>query len=148
MFFLAGNGIGGPLPRSFMQSQWTLQKQIMARYRELGIVGHLPAFGGYAPWDLAVKFNQTKPGSGVTRGICPNKDCDTAWIDGRNSLYTKVADAWMKQVIADFGSDHAWQMDAFCEPQQVQLYAKIWLLSSEKCCYQQLEMELAGVLMR
>ncbi len=123
MFLLSGNGIGGPLPRSFMQSQWTLQKQIMARYRELGIVGHLPAFGGYAPWDLAVKFHQTKPGSGATRGICPNKDCDTAWIDGRDPLYTEVADAWMKQVIADFGSDHAWQMDAFCEPQTSTTYA-------------------------
>ena len=98
-----------------MQAQWSLQKQIMARYRELGIVGHLPAFGGYAPWALAVNFNQTRPGSGATRGICPNKDCDTAWIDGRDQLYSDVADAWMKQIIADFGTDHAWQMDAFCE---------------------------------
>ena len=63
-----GNGIGGPLPRSFMKGQAQLQKQIMARYRELGILGHLPAFGGYAPWALAVKNNQTRPGSGATRG--------------------------------------------------------------------------------
>ena len=32
---------------------------------------------------------------------------------GRDPLFTKVADAWMKQVIADFGTDHAWQMDGF-----------------------------------
>eukprot|EP01045_Picozoa_sp_COSAG04_P059410 COSAG04_NODE_29441_length_269_cov_0.600000_1_plen_26_part_10 len=25
---------------------------------------------------------QTEPGSGATRGVCPEKDCDTAWIDG------------------------------------------------------------------
>jgi hypothetical protein len=34
-----GNGIGGPLPRSFMTGQSDLQQTIMARYRELGIVG-------------------------------------------------------------------------------------------------------------
>ena len=49
-----GNGVGGPLPRSFMKGQWSLQRQILARYRELGIAGHLPAFGGWAPWALAV----------------------------------------------------------------------------------------------
>ena len=32
-----GNGIAGALPRSFMKSQWALQKQILTRYRELGI---------------------------------------------------------------------------------------------------------------
>lgn len=49
----------------------------------------------------------------ATRGVCPAKDCDTAWLDGRDPLFTKVADAWMKQIIADFGTDHAWQMDGF-----------------------------------
>ena len=28
-------------------------------------------------------------------------------------LFTRVADAWMQKIIAQFGSDHAWQMDAF-----------------------------------
>ena len=35
-----GNSIAGPLPRSFMKAQWALQKQILGRYRELGIAGH------------------------------------------------------------------------------------------------------------
>jgi alpha-N-acetylglucosaminidase len=52
-----GSGVGGPLPRSFMKGQWALQRRILARYRQLGIAGHLPAFGGYAPWALAVAQN-------------------------------------------------------------------------------------------
>ena len=80
---LAGNGIGGPLPRSFMQSQWALQKQIMARYRELGIVGHLPAFGGYAPWDLAVKNHQV---SNTTRAsISAGRCVPHRWLCCRRS---------------------------------------------------------------
>ena len=110
-----GNSIGGPLPRSFMQGQWQLQQLILARYRELGILGHQPAFAGNAPWALAVLSNDSRTdGGGATRGK-PKKDFDTAWIDGRDPLYTAVADAWMQQIMSDFGSDHAWQADAFCE---------------------------------
>ena len=106
-----GNGIAGPLPRSFMKAQWRLAQQILARYRALGIAGHQPAFGGFAPWALAEAQHDAGPG-GATRGR-PGHDYDTAWIDGRDPLFTRVADAWMKQIIADFGSDHVWQMDAF-----------------------------------
>ena len=38
-----GSNICGPLPRSWMKDQWTLQKEnIFPRLRELGIVGQLP----------------------------------------------------------------------------------------------------------
>ena len=103
-----GNGIGGPLPRSYMKGQWALQIQILGRYRELGIAGHLPSFGGYAPWALAVSQNATLR---IARG--KGSASDTAWIDGRDEVYTAVADKWMAEVINDFGSDHVWQMDAF-----------------------------------
>ena len=102
-----GNGVGGPLPRSFMRGQWSLQRRILARYRELGIAGHLPAFGGWAPWELT--FAQTATGIAQGKGAAS----DTAWIDGRDPLYTAVADRWMAQIIEDFGSDHVWQMDGF-----------------------------------
>jgi hypothetical protein len=89
-----------------MQNQWALQKQILARYRELGIAGHLPAFQGNAPWALAALQDHDKKQS-------PGHAGDTAWIDSRDPLYTRVADAWLKQLIADFGTDHVWQMDAY-----------------------------------
>ena len=110
-----GNSIAGPLPRSFMKGQWSLAQQILGRYRELGIAGHQPAFAGYAPWALAVRQNDTRkdeqhpyPSTRGTKGAV-----DTAWVDGRDELFTRVADAWMKEIIADFGTDHVWQMDGF-----------------------------------
>jgi hypothetical protein len=110
-----GNSIAGPLPRSFMKGQWTLAKQILTRYRELAIAGHQPAFAGYAPWALAVRQNDTRKDSRhpfpATRGT--EGAVDTAWIDGRDALFTRVADAWMKEIITDFGTDHVWQMDGF-----------------------------------
>ena len=99
-----------------MKGQWTLAKKIIDRYRELGIAGHLPAFAGYAPWALAIRQNDTKKVNGshpypATRGT--KNAFDTAWVDGRDPLFTTVADAWMKQILTDFGTDHVWQMDGF-----------------------------------
>ena len=116
-----GNSIAGPLPRSFMKGQWALARQILSRYRELGIAGHQPAFAGYAPWALAVRQNDTKkndehpyPCTRGSQGARGNQGAvDTAWVDGRDALFTRIADAWMEQIIADFGSDHVWQMDGF-----------------------------------
>ena len=85
------------------------------RYRALGIAGHQPAFAGYAPWALAVRQNDTKVTASspypATRGT--GGAVDTAWVDGRDALFTRVGDAWMKTIIEDFGTDHVWQMDGF-----------------------------------
>lgn len=42
-------GWGGPLPPSWHQRSLILQKQILARMRELGIISVLPAFAGHVP---------------------------------------------------------------------------------------------------
>ena len=98
-----GNKIAGPLPRSWMKSQWALQKQILARYRSLGIVGELPAFQGNVP--IAMKTihadaNITKSG-------------DTGWMTSTDPLFAKIADVWMETLIEDFGTDHWYQLDGY-----------------------------------
>ncbi len=39
-----GSNIGGPLPRSWMKQQWNMMKDIVKRYRALGMSSQLPAF--------------------------------------------------------------------------------------------------------
>ena len=98
-----GNDIAGPLPRSWMKAQWDLQRQILARTRPLGMIGQLPAFQGNVPAALKVlrsDSNMTIQG-------------DTAWMDSLDPLFTEIADAWMKQLIADFGTDHWYQLDGY-----------------------------------
>lgn len=98
-----GNNIAGPLPRSWMQAQWGLQRQILARYRSLGIVGQLPGFQGNVPWELSQIFkdaNITKQG-------------DTGWMYSTDPLFAEIADAWMQTLIADFGTDHWYQLDGY-----------------------------------
>ena len=98
-----GSNIAGPLPRSFMKSQWHLQRKILARYRSLGIVGQLPGFQGNVPWKLASilgDHNMTQQG-------------DTAWMYSTDPLFSKIADVWMKTLITDFGTDHWYQLDGY-----------------------------------
>jgi alpha-N-acetylglucosaminidase len=90
-----GANIGGPLPRSWMKDQWNLNKQILARYRTLGIVGQLPGFQGNAPVGLKAKLQD----SNMT-----DNHKGTAWMDSLDPKFGMVADLWMKQMIEDFGT--------------------------------------------
>jgi hypothetical protein len=38
---------------------------------------------------------------------------DTAWMDSLDPLYGRIADVWMKKLIAAFGTDHYYQMDGY-----------------------------------
>jgi hypothetical protein len=90
-----GNNIAGPLPRSWMQAQWDLQRQILARTRPLAMTGQLPAFQGNVPAALkALRSDSNMTIQG-----------DTAWMDSLDPLFAEIADAWMKQLITDFGTD-------------------------------------------
>ena len=76
-----GNNIAGPLPRSWMKSQWTLQQQILARYRSLGIVSQLPGFQGNVPWAL----------SSVLSDLNMTQQGDTGWMDSTDPYFAKIA---------------------------------------------------------
>ena len=102
-----GSNIAGPLPRSWMQQQWTMQREhILPRLKELNIVGQLPGFQGNVPIQLANLY----PDSKMT------KMEDTGWLDSLDPLYGKIADLWMSTMLEDFGKDvvsHWYQMDGY-----------------------------------
>lgn len=102
-----GSNIAGPLPRSWMQLQWRMQKEhILPRLKELNIVGQLPGFQGNVPIQLADIY----PDSQMT------KMQDTGWLDALDPLYGKIADLWMSTLMEDFGMDlmsHWYQMDGY-----------------------------------
>ena len=97
-----GSHIGGPLPRSWMKQQWTLQQQILGRSRALGMSSQLPGFQGNVPVELPLPAgsNLTKAGA-------------TGWLSSTDPMYGKIADVWMQTLIADFGTDHLYQLDGY-----------------------------------
>jgi hypothetical protein len=106
-----GSNIAGPLPRSWMQQQWQLQRDyILPRLSELNIVGQLPAFQGNVPVQVATRLF---PNASITR------DGATGWIDALDPLYTQIANLWMSILQADFNSGmpgtgrHWYQLDGY-----------------------------------
>jgi alpha-N-acetylglucosaminidase len=96
-----GNSIAGPLPRSFMKSQWSLQREyILPRLRSLGMIGILPAFQGNVPIQLKALYDD----SNITA------QGDTGWLDSTDPLFLRIANLWMSQLIEDFGTDHYYQL--------------------------------------
>lgn len=118
------------LPRSWMKAQWQLQTQILARARPLGIIGVLPAFQGNMPpqiqqlhpnANISISHTGAAPGyeeligdgdgdgkfdSSYRKGDCAN-------VASTDPLFGIVADAWMQQLLADFGTDHWYQCDGY-----------------------------------
>ena len=100
----AGRGqTGGPLPRSWMKQQWSMQKQILGRSRSLGMTAQLPGFQGNVPIELPLPN-----GSKIW-----NVNNFTGWLGSTDPLFAQIADEWMTTLIADFGTDHVYQMDGY-----------------------------------
>jgi|EP01043_Picozoa_sp_COSAG02_P084194 hypothetical protein len=85
-----------------MKQQWAMQKQILNRTRSLGMSAQLPGFQGNIPAELPLPTgsNLTKAGA-------------TGWLSATDPLYAKIADEWMTTLIADFGTDHIYQVDGY-----------------------------------
>ena len=86
-----------------MKAQWELQRKILARYRSLGILGQLPGFQGNVP--IAMKE--------IWKDANITQQGGTGWMYSTDPLFGRIADAWMKTLIADFGTDHWWVLHVF-----------------------------------
>ena len=104
-----GNNIAGPLPLSWMQAQHALQVQILGRARSLGISTQLPGFQGNVPIALKAILSDAN----ITQ------QGDTGWMYSVDPAFGRIADLWMKQLLADFGRDGgAVQVRFFCAPRR------------------------------
>nr|CAD7426836.1 unnamed protein product [Timema monikensis] len=86
-------GWAGPLSPSWHNHTLILQRRILARMRELGIVPILPAFAGHVPRAFQNPY----------------------LIEPTEPLFRHVGNLFMEQVIAEFGTDHVYNCDTFNE---------------------------------
>ena len=104
----------GPLPESWMDQQFFLQKKILARERELGMHPVLPAFAGHVPEALKKVFPRAKITSlGEWSGFQPAYD--SYFLDPFDSLFLPIQEAFLKEQARDFGTDHWYGTDPFNE---------------------------------
>lgn len=104
----------GPLPQSWIDGQFALEKKIVARERELGMKPVLPAFAGHVPQAIQTRYPTAK----ITRlgkwgGF--DEKYESYFLDPFDPLFKTVQDLFLKEEIKAFGTDHIYGADPFNE---------------------------------
>ncbi|WOK96049.1 alpha-N-acetylglucosaminidase [Canna indica] len=99
------HGWGGPLSQNWLEQQLVLQKAILSRMVELGMIPVLPSFSGNVP----AVFRKIFPSASITRlGDWNTVDGNPRWcctylLDPKDPLFVEVGEAFIKQQIKEYG---------------------------------------------
>ena len=104
----------GGVPMSWLDSQETLQKQIVARERELNMRPVLPAFAGHVPQELKriypdAKMDKLACWAGYSAPYSPTL------LDTSDALYSKIQKLFIEEQTVLYGTDHIYGLDVFNE---------------------------------
>ena len=105
---------GGPLPKSWLEGQEALQKQIVARERELNMKPVLPAFAGHVPPELSriypdAKIERMSDWAGFALEDYP-------WfLDPEDELFPVIQKKFLDKEVEIYGTDHVYGIDIFNE---------------------------------
>ena len=102
------DGLGGPLPDSWIDSHITLERQILARERALGMTPVLQGFTGHVPESItqvfpAAKIHQTGDWSAGFSG--------TWFLDPLDPLFQRIGRRFIERQTELFGTDHLYAAD-------------------------------------
>ncbi len=103
----------GPLPQSFIDNQFQLQKKILQRERAFGMKPILPAFAGHVPKDLKTLYPNIKItdlGSYET-----GTENDAYFLDPMDSIFIEIQKAYLSEQQKLLGTDHFYGADPFNE---------------------------------
>ncbi|KAH9926415.1 alpha-N-acetylglucosaminidase [Fomitopsis serialis] len=108
---------GGPLPTQWVDNQYALQQQIVARMYELGMTPVLPAFTGFVPRALT----QLYPNSSIVNGSqwsgFPAALTDVTFLEPWDGLFTTMQKSFIDKQQAAFGENvtHIYTLDQYNE---------------------------------
>ncbi|POR36171.1 Alpha-N-acetylglucosaminidase [Tolypocladium paradoxum] len=95
---------GGDLPTSWIDSQFALQKKIVARMVELGMAPILPAFPGFAPRTISRVFpNITAANGSVWEGFPTQYTADT-FIDPFDPVFEQLQKSFIAKQAEAYGN--------------------------------------------
>jgi alpha-N-acetylglucosaminidase len=106
------DGLGGPLPDSWIDGHVALERRILARERSLGMTPILQGFTGHVPKSITkvypgVEIHQTGDWSAGFPG--------TYFLDPHDSLFQRMGRRFIQRETQLFGTDHLYAADPFNE---------------------------------
>jgi len=103
----------GPLPQSFIDQQFELQKKILQQERSFGMTPVLPAFAGHTPKAIQKKYPKVKLTSLGSYSL--GEQYDAYFIDPMEPLFVEIQKEYVKEQTKYFGTDHLYGIDPFNE---------------------------------
>ena len=105
---------GGPLTQGWLDGQKELQKQIVARERELNMKPVLPAFSGHVPEALKTVWPEAKINKMGSWCGFPPEDVP-CFLDPMDSLFPVIQKMFLDKEREIYGTDHIYGIDLFNE---------------------------------
>jgi alpha-N-acetylglucosaminidase len=106
------DGLGGPLPDSWIDSHVALERQILERERSLGMTPILQGFTGHVPHSIT----QVIPGATIHQtGDWSAGFSGTWFLDPQDSLFQRIGRRFIERQRELFGTDHLYAADPFNE---------------------------------
>jgi len=106
------DGLGGPLPDSWIDSHVELEQRILARERSLGMTPVLQGFTGHVPETIAQVFPQARIHQ---TGDWSAGFSGTWFLDPVDPLFQRIGKRFIERQTELFGSDHLSAADSFNE---------------------------------
>lgn len=103
----------GPLPQSYIDHQFELQKMILQRERSFGMKPVLPAFAGHTPKAITNKYPNIKLTS--LGSYSTGEQYDAYFLDPMEPLFLEIQKEFLKEQTNHFGTDHYYGTDPFNE---------------------------------
>ena len=104
----------GPLPQEWLDGQVELQKQILARERELGMHPVLPGFNGHIPGNLPEVMG-TELNTIKTNWCNFGEEYKATFLSPLDPHFAEIQKAFIEEQAAMYGTDHIYSLDAFSE---------------------------------
>ena len=101
----------GPLSPQWQEAQRDLQRQILARERELGMTPVVPGFSGFVPPGYA----RTHPDAKIRRSAAWAGFEPTLLLEARDPGFVEIGRRYIEAYRREFGSDHLYLADSFNE---------------------------------
>jgi alpha-N-acetylglucosaminidase len=106
------DGLGGPLPDSWIDGHIALERRILARERSLGMTPVLQGFTGHVPHSITQVF----PGVAIHQTGDWSAGFPGTWfLDPHDSLFQRIGRRFIERETQLFGTDHLYAADPFNE---------------------------------
>lgn len=108
---------GGALPVQWINDQFALGKQIIARMYELGMTPVLPSFTGFVPRALTVLYPNASIVNGSQWSGFPNALTNVSFLEPFDPLFTALQISFIHKQQAAYGADvsHLYTIDQYNE---------------------------------